>query len=71
MKGVRAILLGLLISGGMLIPGNIPNIISACKMQIGTREWAQIGIPLGLAIMGAGYFSFIYLFKHCQESYNK
>ncbi|HSU79700.1 MAG TPA: DUF1646 family protein, partial [Candidatus Angelobacter sp.] len=31
---LKAILLGLLISGGMLIPGNIPNIISAGKLKI-------------------------------------
>ncbi len=48
---VRAILLGLLISGGMLIPGNIPNIISASKLKIGSKEWARLGVPLGLSIM--------------------
>ena len=48
---VRAILLGLLISGGMLIPGNIPNIISASKLKIGSKEWARLGVPLGLATM--------------------
>jgi predicted cation transporter len=49
---VEAILLGLLISGGMLVPGNIPNIISASKLKISMREWAKIGVPLGLIIMG-------------------
>ncbi|MDD2585530.1 MAG: DUF1646 family protein [Syntrophomonadaceae bacterium] len=48
---VEAILMGLLISGGMLIPGNIPNIISASKLRIGSKEWAKIGVPLGLAVM--------------------
>lgn len=48
---VRSILLGLLISGGMLIPGNIPNIISAGKLGIRSREWARLGIPVGLVIM--------------------
>ena len=43
---------GLLIAGGMLIPGNIPNIIAACKLGISSREWAQLGIPLGLLLMG-------------------
>lgn len=52
---VQAILMGLLISGGMLIPGNIPNIISASKLRIGSREWAKLGVPLGLAFM-AIYF---------------
>ena len=48
---VTAVLMGLLISGGMLIPGNIPNIISAGKLRIGSREWAKLGAPLGLIIM--------------------
>jgi predicted cation transporter len=45
------ILMGLLISGGMLIPGNIPNIISASKLKIKSREWARLGVPLGLGLM--------------------
>ncbi len=48
---VTAILMGLLISGGMLIPGNIPNIISACKLNIGSKDWAKLGVPLGLIIL--------------------
>lgn len=48
---IKAALLGLLISGGMLIPGNIPNIISANKLKITSSEWARLGVPLGLAIM--------------------
>jgi predicted cation transporter len=43
--------MGLLISGGMLIPGNIPNIISASKLGITSKEWARLGLPLGLASM--------------------
>ncbi|WP_188690652.1 DUF1646 family protein [Pullulanibacillus camelliae] len=52
---LKAILLGLLISGGMLIPGNIPNIISAGKLKITSAEWAKIGVPLGLCVMGIFY----------------
>jgi len=48
---VRAIIMGLLISGGMLIPGNIPNIISASKLKISSKEWATWGVPLGLITM--------------------
>jgi predicted cation transporter len=48
---VKAILMGLLISGGMLIPGNIPNIIAAAKLKIKSSEWAVIGIPIGLVIL--------------------
>lgn len=56
---IRAVLLGLIISGGMLIPGNIPNIISAGKLNITSREWAAFGVPVGLATM---VFYFIVLF---------
>lgn len=48
---VQAILMGLMISGGMLIPGNIPNIISADKLGIKSREWAKTGLPLGFALL--------------------
>jgi predicted cation transporter len=53
---IRAILMGLLISGGMLIPGNIPNIISAGKLEIKSREWAKIGIPLSMITLIVCYF---------------
>jgi len=48
---VKAILLGLLISGGMLIPGNIPNIIAAGKLNITSLEWARFGVPVGMIAM--------------------
>ena len=48
---IRAILLGLLISGGMLIPGNIPNIIAAGKLNITSLEWARFGVPVGMIAM--------------------
>ncbi|WP_153733367.1 DUF1646 family protein [Sporosarcina obsidiansis] len=48
---IQAILLGLLISGGMLIPGNIPNIIAAGKLKIRSGEWARVGVPLGFLAM--------------------
>lgn len=58
---VKAILLGLLVSGGMLIPGNIPNIIAAGKLNITSSEWARFGVPIGLLAMAA-YFSVIIIF---------
>ncbi|MDK2880812.1 MAG: hypothetical protein PWQ99_587 [Clostridia bacterium] len=48
---IEGILMGLLISGGMLIPGNIPNIISAGKLRITSSEWARLGVPLGLVLL--------------------
>ena len=52
---IKAILLGLLVSGGMLIPGNIPNIIAAGKMNITSKEWARLGVPIGLISIVAFY----------------
>ena len=48
---IKSALLGLLISGGMLIPGNIPNIIAAHALHIKSTEWAKLGVPLGLVMM--------------------
>ena len=48
---IKSALLGLLISGGMLIPGNIPNIIAAHALRIKSTEWAKLGVPLGVVIM--------------------
>ncbi|WP_077328779.1 DUF1646 family protein [Virgibacillus siamensis] len=52
---IKAILMGLMISGGMLIPGNIPNIIAAGKLKITSLEYAKFAFPIGLIAM-TGYF---------------
>ena len=49
---IKSALIGLLISGGMLIPGNIPNIVCASRLRITSKEWAKIGVPMGLIMMG-------------------
>jgi len=59
---IKSLLMGLLISGGMLIPGNIPNIISASKLGISSKEWARIGLPLGLVTMGL-YFIILFVIE--------
>ncbi|MFZ2498312.1 DUF1646 family protein [Methanosarcina sp.] len=59
---IKSILMGLLIAGGMLIPGNIPNIISASKLGITSKEWARLGVPMGLVSM-AIYYVIIFVFK--------
>ncbi|MGB9131124.1 MAG: DUF1646 family protein [Methanosarcina sp.] len=59
---IKSVLMGLLIAGGMLIPGNIPNIISAGKLGITSKEWARLGVPLGLVSM-AIYFVIIFVLK--------
>ncbi len=57
---IKAALMGLLIAGGMLIPGNIPNIISAGKLGITSKEWARLGVPLGLVTMTV-YFIILFV----------
>jgi predicted cation transporter len=57
---IKGALMGLLIAGGMLIPGNIPNIIAAGKLGITSKEWAGIGVQIGLAAMFV-YFLILYL----------
>jgi predicted cation transporter len=58
----RDIMLALLISGGMLIPGNIPNVIAAGALTIKSGTWARIAIPIGLVLLGI-YFAFLQLLK--------
>ncbi len=60
---IKSVLMGLLVSGGMLIPGNIPNIISANKLGITSKEWARLGVPLGLVVMLV-YFIILYAPKY-------
>ncbi|AKB49347.1 Cation transporter [Methanosarcina barkeri str. Wiesmoor] len=57
---IKSILMGLLVSGGMLIPGNIPNIISAGKLGITSKEWARLGLPMGIVTM-AIYFAVVFV----------
>jgi predicted cation transporter len=44
----------------MLIPGNIPNILSAGKLGITSSEFAKLGVSFGLEL-GAFFFVLIYL----------
>jgi predicted cation transporter len=59
---VLAALLGLLAAGGMLVPGNIPNIISAGKLGISARQWARLGVPAGLALMAVIFVILVALY---------
>ena len=54
-RTLKFLLMSLIISGGMLIPGNIPNIICASKLGIKSKEWAKAAFGLGAALMVA-YF---------------
>ena len=51
-RSLRPALLSMTISGGMLIPGNIPNIICAATLRIRSLDWARTGIPIGLTMLG-------------------
>ena len=53
----REALLSLLISGGLLIPGNIPNIIVAGRLRITSARWARAALPLGLAMLVACFIA--------------
>lgn len=52
----RAAIIALLVAGGMLIPGNVPNIVAAAALRIRSAEWARAGLPIGLALLGL-YFA--------------
>lgn len=45
------LLVSLVLAGGLLIPGNIPNIICASKLDIKSRSWARTALPVGLGCM--------------------
>lgn len=49
------LLMSLVVSGGMLIPGNIPNIICASKLGIKSKEWVKAAFGIGIVLLIA-YF---------------
>ena len=48
---IIAVVMGLLVAGGMLIPGNIPNIVTAGRLKISMKEWARSGVPIGMVLL--------------------
>jgi predicted cation transporter len=48
---IKTILMSLLISGGMLITGNIPNIITAGRLKIRSKEWLKFALPVGFVML--------------------
>lgn len=58
----RLALLSLLVSGGMLIPGNMPNIVCAGILHISSYTWARVGVPLGVLLLGI-YFALLTLWN--------
>ncbi len=47
---IESFLLSLIISGGFLIPGNVPNIIVASILGIRFKEWAKLALPIGVPV---------------------
>ncbi len=47
---IESFLLSLIVSGGFLIPGNVPNIIIASILGIKFREWARLALPIGVPV---------------------
>jgi predicted cation transporter len=54
----REAIIALLVAGGMLVPGNIPNIVAAAALRIRAAGWAKIGLPMGLVLLGI-YFALL------------
>lgn len=48
---VKSVLMAFLTAGGMLIPGNVPNMVVAGKLRITMKKWAIIVVPIGLVLM--------------------
>lgn len=56
------IIFGMIISGGMLIFGNILNIILVGKFKIKSKEWVKIGVLIGLILMVI-YFVLVFIVR--------
>lgn len=50
LEEIRAFIISLVITGGFLIPGNVPNIVFSNILKIGFKEWARIAIPIGMLV---------------------
>ena len=64
---IATILISLLVSGGMLVTGNIPNIVTAGKLKISMKEWAKFGLPVGLIFL-AGYYVVLFHARLSEDS---
>ncbi len=60
-RSITFLLMSLIVSGGMMIPGNIPNIICASKLGIKSKEWVKAALGLGALLM-TGYFILLHIF---------
>ncbi len=60
LRNLVFLLISLIIAGGMLIPGNIPNIICASKLKITSKEWAKVALPVGAGLLVV-YFAILHI----------
>lgn len=60
-RQLSAALLSLLVSGGLLIPGNIPNIVAASHLRIKSGEWARTAALPGIALLLAYFVAWMFL----------
>ena len=60
-RAISFLLMSLIISGGMMIPGNIPNIICASKLGIKSKEWVKNAWALGVILLVI-YFILLHIF---------
>lgn len=58
---IKSFLISLLIAGGFLIPGNVPNIVIAYINGIGFREWALKALPIGIPMFLGSFLALFYL----------
>lgn len=58
---IKSFLISLLIAGGFLIPGNVPNIVIAYTNKIGFREWAVKSLPIGIPLFIGSFIALFYL----------
>ncbi len=58
---IKSFLISLIISGGFLIPGNVPNIIISIRVGIKFKEWAKIALPMGVPVFIAAYIALFIL----------
>ena len=47
----RFAMLGLLISGGIVIPGDVPNIVAASRLGITARDGQRTGVRTGMVLL--------------------
>lgn len=58
---IKPFLVSLLIAGGFLIPGNVPNIVLAEVNKVSFREWALKALPIGVPMFFAAFLGLFIL----------